>query len=153
MTSAETKSEFTIRSANRTLPLVKMIVQDIVGLSKEVNETRERLEYLSEGRETEHQDEYAKELASIEQVTDLQYAQIDGWIQELKKLQVLPHSASDGFVDFPALRNGEPVCLCWQLGDKEVVYWHRQDQECSKRQPVDLPMIRQSGDRSMSSSA
>jgi len=153
MTTPKTVSDFTIRSANQTLPLVKMIVQDIVELREQVSETQVRLDYLADGRSDENQDEYGKELAAIQLVTELQCNQIDQWIEELTELRLSTHEVDLGFVDFPALRDDQHVCLCWQLGEKEVAYWHRTDEKCSQRQPVDLPLIRQSGEQNFSSHA
>lgn len=147
-------SQFTIRSANQTLPLVKMIVQDIVVLSREVAETRERLEYLTEGREdSSYEDEYSLELGSIEQTTQQKSDQVDQYIHELSALRIGASHVAEGFVDFPATRENEPVCLCWHLSDNEVMYWHRRDEACSERRLVDLPLIRQSGDRHYSNLA
>ncbi len=153
MTTPKHKLEFTLRSANQTLPLVKMIVQDIVALSSKISDTRQRLDYLWEGRDGNDQDEYAKELSSIEQVTELQCDQVDRWIFELIELNLLTHGVDQGFVDFPALRDNKPICLCWRLGEKEVMHWHRVDQDCAERQVVDLPLIRQLGDCQISNSA
>jgi hypothetical protein len=148
------ETDFTIRTANQTLPLVKMIVQDIVALSREVSETRERLEHLSEGRDDIGvEDEYSKELSSIEQNTELKSNKVDQYIQELTDLRLGATAVTDGFVDFPATRENETVFLCWHLGDKEVMYWHRRDEACAVRRPVDLPLIRQNGDRHYSNLA
>ena len=146
-------SEFTIRTANKTLPLVSRIVDDIVALSKQVSETRDRLEYLAEGRPDSQDDVYSKELKAIEESTDEKSEMLDQYLQELLSLSVIPTSASQGYVDFLAQRNGEQVCLCWRQGEDEVMFWHRAGENCSSRQLVDLPLIRQSGDRAASGSA
>lgn len=139
------ESEFTIRSANRTLPLVRRIVDDIVVLSKQVAETRDRLEYLTEGRPVSKEDLYSKELKAIEESTDEKSEMLNQYLQELLSLNVIPSSASEGYVDFLAQRNGEQVCLCWRQGENEVMHWHGADESCSSRRLVDLPLIRQSG--------
>lgn len=149
--SATTK--YTIWSANQTLPLVRLIVKDTVRLSNEIADTRKRLDYLTDGRDRDgFQDVYSKELVSIEQATDLKSERLDQFVQELTDLRVNAASASDGFIDFPATRESESVCLCWSLGEQEVMYWHREDEDCSQRRLVDLPLIRQSGERHLSKS-
>ncbi len=152
-TPTRSATKFTIRTANQTLPLVKMIVQDIVALSSEISETRERLDYLSTDRESGPNDEYAKELDSIKQSTDLKSDQVDRYVDELVELNVLPMGARWGYVDFPATREDADICLCWHLGDKEVMHWHRVDEKCENRRLVDLSLIRQSGDCHVSPSA
>ncbi|MGY8746951.1 MAG: DUF2203 family protein [Pirellulales bacterium] len=152
-TASSKNKNFTIRTANLTLPLVKMIVQDIVVLSKEVSETRERLDYLGGGRGGGTQDDdYGRELDSIEQTTKLKSDKLGKFANELTQLQLGAAQVNQGYVDFPAMREGESVSLCWHLGDKEVLYWHPADEDCQMRRPVDLPLIRQSGDRSYSNS-
>jgi hypothetical protein len=42
-----------------------------------------------------------------------------------------------GLVDFPALRDGEEVYLCWQEGEDEVEFWHGQESGFEGRQPID----------------
>lgn len=144
------ETEFTIRTANQTLPLVRMIVEDIVELSDEVEETRRRLEYLSDGRNEDEQDEYSKELAAIREITKLKSEKVGSFISELTELSLVSDAVTDGFVDFPATREKEAIYLCWHLGEKEVMYWHRADEGCAKRRLIDLPLIRQSGDRNFS---
>lgn len=146
--TSASKQVFTIGSASQALPLIRVIVRDIVESSIDIAETRQRLDYLTDGRTNqEATDEYARELESIQQVTDLQSEQVDRWIGELSELDVKSHGVEDGFVDFPAVRDGREVCLCWQLGEPHVAHWHEQHEACQLRKEVDLTMIRQSGDR------
>ena len=43
----------------------------------------------------------------------------------------------DGLVDFPALRGGEEVLLCWRLGEDEVAYWHGLEEGFAGRKRLD----------------
>ncbi|MFT5299992.1 MAG: hypothetical protein ACI814_000765 [Mariniblastus sp.] len=146
MTNSDcSQKSYTIRTANHTLPLVKMIVQDVVEVSKEISETRERLGCLASGRNRETaNDDYAKELEAIELAMDSNSERVDRWVNELENLGLSTTWADQGYVDFPTTREEEPVCLCWHASDQEVMYWHRLDEDCSARQLVDLPLIRQS---------
>ena len=42
-----------------------------------------------------------------------------------------------GLIDFPSLRDGRIVLLCWQLGDgPEITWWHETDAGFAGRQPL-----------------
>ena len=41
-----------------------------------------------------------------------------------------------GLVDFPTMRDGRVVYLCWQLGEGTIAYWHEIDAGFSGRQPL-----------------
>ncbi|HEY3541275.1 MAG TPA: DUF2203 domain-containing protein [Gaiellaceae bacterium] len=44
----------------------------------------------------------------------------------------------EGLIDFPALRRGETVLLCWQLGEDEIRYWHTVEDGFGGRQELPL---------------
>jgi hypothetical protein len=44
----------------------------------------------------------------------------------------------EGLIDFPALRRGETVLLCWQLGEDRIGYWHTVEDGFAGRQPLPL---------------
>jgi hypothetical protein len=44
----------------------------------------------------------------------------------------------EGLIDFPALRQGETVLLCWRLGEDEIRYWHRIEDGFAGRRPLPL---------------
>jgi hypothetical protein len=44
----------------------------------------------------------------------------------------------EGLIDFPALRGGETVLLCWKLGEDEISYWHPVDDGFAGRRPLPL---------------
>jgi len=128
------------------LPLIRSIVTDIVELSVEITQIRRRLEELGieHGRE-DQEDVYSTEVTAIRASVDRQSDRVRECVAELIELGAWPRSLIAGYVDFPALREGEDVGLCWRLGEPEVMYWHRADEPCSSRRLADLSLIRQSG--------
>jgi len=46
-------------------------------------------------------------------------------------------SLEEGLLDFPSLRDGEDVLLCWQVGEPEVAFWHGIDEGFAGRKPLD----------------
>lgn len=151
MSFIECKKDFTIESANSTLPLVRMIAEDIVSLDKEVSETRERLAYLSS--DPSDKSEYSKEVRSIQTQTEIKSQELSSCIDELLSLGVLPSNESKSYIDFPAMRDGENVCLCWKVGESEVMHWHDSDEDCHHRRLVDLPLVHASVSRAYSPAA
>jgi hypothetical protein len=43
-----------------------------------------------------------------------------------------------GLVDFPALRDGEEVLLCWELGEAEIRHWHGVEEGFAGRKELPL---------------
>ena len=41
-----------------------------------------------------------------------------------------------GLVDFPSIRDGKLVYLCWRRGEDQVRYWHDLDAGFAGRQPL-----------------
>jgi hypothetical protein len=148
MMSDLTPKIFTPRQATQMLPLVKSIAQDIVELTNEIQQTKERLWLLGAVKITrESQEEiYASEVSSINESVNKMELQLISCRQELIDLGLVIDRIEEGYVDFPAHRRNEPIYLCWEIGETEVRNWHRHDQDCQHRSPLDLELIRQSGD-------
>lgn len=41
-----------------------------------------------------------------------------------------------GLLDFPAILHGEPVYLCWRLGEAEILFYHGVHEGFSGRKPL-----------------
>ena len=55
---------------------------------------------------------------------------------ELEGLGVVVRDPASGLVDFPAERDGDPVYLCWRVGEDAVGHWHDRDSGFMGRQPL-----------------
>ncbi|HEX3725087.1 MAG TPA: DUF2203 domain-containing protein [Pirellulales bacterium] len=127
---------FTVEQANAALPLVKAIVADLMRLSREVVERRERLALLTAGRKASARDPYSQELAQIKEELEKDGQQLQAYVGELRELGVEPKDFSEGLVDFPATMDDRLVYLCWKLGESEVLHWHELDAGFRGRQSL-----------------
>ena len=127
---------FTVEEANQCLPLVRAITSDLVTLTLEVLDRRQRLAMLTAGRDRDASDVYSEELASIEAEIDKDAQRLHEYVRELIDLGVEPKSAADGLVDFPSMLEGRIVLLCWKLGEPEVMHWHEIDAGYAGRQII-----------------
>jgi hypothetical protein len=57
-------------------------------------------------------------------------------LSELEALDIVVRDVERGLIDFPALRDGDEVYLCWVLGEPEVAFWHGLDAGFAGRQPL-----------------
>ena len=58
-------------------------------------------------------------------------------IQKLEDLGCVLKDMTTGLVDFPAVRLGTRVWLCWKLGEDDVRFWHGLHEGFAGRKPVD----------------
>jgi hypothetical protein len=130
------KKLFTLEEANATLPLVRAITGDLMRLSREVLERRERLSLLRSGRDKSDRDLYSQELAQIEDELEKDSNELRNFVEELRELGVEPKNGLEGIVDFPTLMDGRTVFLCWKFGEPEVLHWHDLDSGFAGRQSL-----------------
>lgn len=55
---------------------------------------------------------------------------------ELQAMEVVLRDLDRGLVDFPSIRDGREVFLCWEEGEDEVEYWHDLDAGYGGRRPL-----------------
>lgn len=127
---------FTIEEANAALPLVRAIVRDLVHLSQEVTERRQRVSFLLSNREPNENDPYWQELAAVEASLEQDSLRLREYVDELRQLGIEPKSAVEGVVDFPSRFEERDVYLCWKLGEAEVLHWHEIDGGFQERRPL-----------------
>jgi len=56
---------------------------------------------------------------------------------ELRELEVVLRDLDRGLLDFPSLRDGREIYLCWQEGEDAIGYWHEPDAGFAGRRRLD----------------
>jgi hypothetical protein len=57
-------------------------------------------------------------------------------LDALDELGILVKDLDTGLVDFPSELDGEPVLLCWRLGEDEIAWYHGHDDGFAGRRPL-----------------
>lgn len=116
---------FTVEEANKTLPLVKNIIRDIIAYSKHLNELTELNEEIQNKPEI-----------------DFLISKIKEFIYELNEIgcEYKGIYGDAGLVDFPSVLNGQPILLCWKSDETEIKYFHSTDTGFSGRKIIDSSM-------------
>jgi Uncharacterized conserved protein (DUF2203) len=56
---------------------------------------------------------------------------------ELREREIVLRDLDRGLVDFPSLRDGHEIYLCWEEGEPEIGWWHEPDTGFAGRRPLD----------------
>ena len=126
---------FTLEEAERTLPLVRRVVQDLTAEYPVWRAAVARFELLTGGARADW-GETGELLAAREGVT-LHADRINRYLQELEGVGCVFKGFDAGLVDFYSLREDRPIFLCWKLGEERITHWHEIDAGFSGRQPID----------------
>lgn len=121
---------FTVEEANRALPLVRRIVQDIVELYNDLHRRRERLVALRsrQGHVTRGPDDpYEAEVLQMESDLEQDVERLQEYVDELRQIGAELKDPFTGLVDFRTIVDGREAYLCWRLGEDEITAWHELD--------------------------
>jgi hypothetical protein len=122
---------FTIEEANAVLPTVQRLLSKIQRTHKQLSRYRGEAKEASEAAErggggVADGPMYARILIKLTH-----------YLNELEALGVQLKDLERGLVDFPYLREGRVVLLCWQVGEgDELEWWHDVDAGFAGRTPL-----------------
>src|SRR5688500_733184 len=132
------KRLFTVEEANKTLPLVRRIVEDVVQQHRVWREKILELDLVASSSRAGEPRERAEQL---EREAQLLAREIEGYQKELEELGIQLKDRRLGLVDFPSEIGGKRVLLCWRLGEGEVQFWHDEDAGYAGRQPLQPTVV------------
>lgn len=118
---------FTLEQANRSLPLVKRVVADIVAAHKAYTESQARVEKAS-----------GKDQTAAQKATEGAMDRLQVLVDELTDIGCEIKDYQTGLIDFVARHDGRDVYLCWRLGEGNITHWHELQAGFAGRQPVSM---------------
>jgi len=128
---------FTLEQANYLIPWLERTFQRLMSSRERLEDTRARL--------TEVQRELQRRNGTFTRYTELNsmQAELDSMDKELNDIVdeiiaegIIIRDIPRGLVDFPHLRDGREVYLCWISGEERIEYWHETNRGFDHRQPL-----------------
>ncbi len=112
--------------ANRSLPLVRRIVRNIVLTHRHAADLQAKLESSPNIKDAMH----------LQSDLELSIDRLQEYVEELNEVGCDLKDYESGLIDFPGRHQGREVCLCWRLGEDKVAHWHELQTGFAGRQPA-----------------
>ena len=129
---------FTPEEANALLAEVRPVAEELVARRRAMTVTTARRARLSSRIAGNGGDFDPREPRELESQLAREAEALAQCVDRLERLGVLVKDLDRGLVDFPALRHGQEVLLCWQVGEDEVAYWHGLEEGFAGRKSLPL---------------
>jgi hypothetical protein len=128
---------FTPAEVEALIPALTEIMGDVIAAQAEATAVRERLHaeqqrIASAGGGVIDREAWLQGKASLAR----QGLRIQDRLDEIARLGGAPKDLGLGLVDFPHLRDGTVVNLCWKHGERAITHWHGLDEGFAARKPL-----------------
>ena len=125
----ETKRHFTLEEANRTLKEIHGWVVYLTELKESVDAKAPDVEQFRE-----------KAVYNVGSPVGTRYVEelinLQNTLGRIQEMAVLVKDLNRGLLDFPHMREGQEVYLCWELGEEAIEYWHEVDAGYAERKKI-----------------
>jgi hypothetical protein len=120
---------FTLAEANRLIPQLNSHISSVKQAKVALGRTREDIKRASERAQYGGGSTLGPlYIASLQQVSSN--------VQAIHDMGVLVKDLDMGLCDFPHLRDGRVVFLCWKFGEPEIKWWHETTSGYKDRWPL-----------------
>ena len=120
---------YTLEEASELLPRVVELIERMRAARDRLGD-REAREALSEAGPTNGGGDPGRTVSEG-------FVELRDSITELRELEVVLRDLDRGLLDFPSLRDGHEVYLCWEEGEDAIRYWHEPEAGFAGRQPLE----------------
>ena len=126
---------FTLAEANRTLPLVKRIVTDVVAAYPQWQDLVARYELVAAQSRPDWGE--SQEQLDLKAQIDKIASRINDFLAELEQVGCEFKGIEEGgLVDFHGRLEEREILWCWRLGEDRITHWHELDAGFAGRQQL-----------------
>ena len=126
------QSIYSIEQANALIPQVRAIVLQLAVEQRRLDAAHAEMHrQLDADGDPAASTRVGPQEAEVTQIRD----GMRGLVDHLAEMGIELRDMELGLVDFPGVRDGDPVWLCWRLADPSVAFWHGTDEGYANRRP------------------
>jgi hypothetical protein len=127
---------FTPDEANALVAELRPLVERLVDCKGRLDEAEEGRRALLDRIGANGGDITPSDVAEVTQRVEREAEGVGALVADIQSHGVQIKDLDVGLLDFPWLREGEVVLLCWRLGEEEIGYWHGMDEGYAGRKPL-----------------
>ena len=127
---------FTLEEANEALGELRPVVELMVEHRRRYLDASERRGALTEQAGSNGGDLTPSDFGEVEEELEREAGALARAVERIQSAGAQVKDLDRGLIDFPSLRDGEEILLCWHLGEDEIEYWHGPEDGFAGRQPL-----------------
>jgi hypothetical protein len=127
---------FTLEEAREALEEVRPLAEQMVEHRRALAEAMERQEQLQAQIGGNGGSLSPADLVEAQEEVEREAAGVAICIERINRAGAIVKDLDAGLVDFPSLRDGEEVLLCWRVGEDEIGWWHGPEDGFAGRRPL-----------------
>ncbi|GAB4579687.1 MAG: DUF2203 family protein [Anaerolineales bacterium] len=120
---------FTLQEANATLQEIKPLIEELLMIRQFILDKREEVWSVIQKAAGNGGSQAASQLA-------IEFKRVDALVHQIQDTGVMIKDINIGLLDFPHLKDGREVYLCWKHGEATIAFWHEVEAGYAGRQPI-----------------
>ena len=128
---------FTRAEADDALQHVRPLAQQMVEHRRTLRALQERQRKLVLRIASNGGDLTPTDVSTVQAELEREAEALRECVVAIESVGAIVKDLDTGLVDFPSERDGEPVLLCWQVGEERIAYYHGEQDGFAGRKPLD----------------
>jgi hypothetical protein len=120
---------FTLQQANEALASIRPLMEEVQSIRQEILKYQPEIWSVMEKSAGNGGNPTLSHMVKT-------FDRLDELIHKVQDAGALIKDINIGLLDFPALRNGREVYLCWKYGEGDIEFWHEIEDGFAGRQTI-----------------
>lgn len=121
---------YTPQEANNLLEIVRPMVGELMGIGERIRARQPEIwAVVEKSAGNGGNPELSRLLPDFDR--------LDALLHRLQDMGIEVKDLTTGLIDFPALKDGREIYLCWKYNEGLIQFWHEVEAGFAGRQPID----------------